>query len=251
MYLVTLSWCSMFALSVNSMFPQIKFIHILYGILTTLCTACINYYIAKIGVEKYKIEYIQADKRGSSIVDKDLYKTYVPVSIFGTLFFAAWPWAIIPELQNISWSNITLFNTVGSYLISMLLYDFIYYLGHRIMHQDQIYYKHIHKVHHQLSSPGNMMDNLYIHPLELFIFLWLQVIPMYIVPIHIIGVIMYFFSIFAVTSMYHVGIKFPSVLPLLSPKFHDDHHKLNNVNYSFFTEIPDIFFNTNNKKCLQ
>ena len=249
MYLVTLSWCSLFALSSIGLFPQIRLIHILYGVLTTLFTACINYYVTKIGVEKYKIEYIQPEKRGSSIVDKDLYRTYVPVSIFGTLFFAAWPWAIIPELDNVKWSNMTLFNTIGSYLISMILYDIIYYWGHRIMHQDPVYYKHIHKVHHQLSSPGNMMDNLYIHPLELFIFLWLQVIPLYIVQIHIIGVIMYFFSIFAVTSMYHVGIKFPSYLPLLSPTFHDDHHKLNTVNYSFFTEFPDIIFKTNNKKC--
>ena len=135
MYLVTISWCSLFALSSNSLFPQIRFIHILYGILTTMITACINYYITKIGIEKYKIEYIQADKRGTNIVDKDLYKTYVPVSIFGTLFFAAWPWAVIPKLSNVLWTtkSITFLNTVGSYVVSMLLYDFIYYFSHRIM----------------------------------------------------------------------------------------------------------------------
>ena len=89
-----------------------------------------------------------------------------------------------------------------------------------------------------------MCDNLYIHPLELFIFLWPQVLPGYLINMHILTVWAYFFSIFAVTSMYHVGIRFPSVLPLLSPKFHDDHHRLNNVNFSFFTEIPDYLFGT-------
>ena len=249
MLLLTFSWCSLLGLSTKSIFPEIKLYHVLLGALVSILTGFINYYVTKVATEKYKLEYLQPSHRGTSNVDKDLYKIYVPVTIFGTLAFAAWPWAVVPTLPNISWSlsSIGLFNTLGSYLLSMILYDFIYYFGHLLMHQDVIFYKHIHKIHHQLTAPGNMLDNLYIHPLELFIFLWPQVLPIYLLNMHILAVIAYFFSIFAVTSMYHVGVKFPSFLPLLSPQFHDDHHRLFNVNYSFFTEFPDILFGTTHK----
>ena len=130
----------------------------------------------------------------------------------------------------------------------MLSYDFVYYFWHLVLHVNRDMYKHIHKIHHQLTAPGNMLDNLYVHPIESFFLLWLQVVPLYFIPIHVLSVSMYYFSIFAVTSMFHMGIKFPSYLPLMNPKFHDDHHRLSNVNYSFFTEIPDIVFSTISKK---
>jgi sterol desaturase/sphingolipid hydroxylase (fatty acid hydroxylase superfamily) len=248
MLLLTFSWCSLLGLATNSLFPQIQAFHWFMGLVTFALTGLLNYYIQHIAMQKYKLDFIQSGKRGTSEIDKDLYNVYVPVTLFGTLAFAAWPWAVVPTLKNISWSwrSIGIFNTFGSYIGAMLLYDFIYYFGHLLMHHDVVFYKHIHKVHHQLTAPGNMFDNLYIHPLELFIFLWPQVLPLYLLHMHILSVVAYFFSIFAVTSMYHVGIKFPSVLPLLSPEFHDDHHRLNKVNFSFFTEIPDKLFGTTN-----
>jgi sterol desaturase/sphingolipid hydroxylase (fatty acid hydroxylase superfamily) len=202
--------------------------------------------VSRFAIENCQLEYIQKEKRGTSVVDNQLYKLYVPLAVFETIAFSAWPWAIVPTLSNIEWSfkSLRFFNTFGSFLLSLLLYDFIYFAGHFMMHKDPIYYKNIHKVHHQITSPGDVCDNLYIHPLELFIFLWPQVLPIYVIPMHIITVWAYFFTIYAVTSMYHNGIKFPSFLPMLSPEFHDDHHRLNNVNFSFFTEIPDYIFRT-------
>jgi len=139
---------------------------------------------------------------------------------------------------------VTIGNTLCAYCNVMLMYDFVYYFGHILLHHDPLLNKYIHKVHHQLSAPGNMLDNLYVHPIESFFFLWLQVVPLYVLNVHVIAVCVYFFSIFVVTSMFHLGVKFPSVLPMLNPKFHDDHHRLGTVNYSFFTEIPDMVFRT-------
>lgn len=246
MFLFLFSWISLLGLSTVGLFPQMNIFHIFMGLLTLIGSGVLNYFVSKLAVEKYKIEYIQPTKRGTSNVDQDLYKVYVPIAIFETIAFTSWPWAIVPTLKNISWSwsSIGFSNTIIAYFSSLLLYDFIYYAGHYLMHKDSLYYKHIHKIHHQLTAPDNMCDNLYIHPIELFIFLWPQVLPIYLINMHILTVWAYFFSIFAVTSMYHVGIRFPSFLPLLSPKFHDDHHRLNNVNFSFFTEIPDYLFGT-------
>lgn len=247
MFLILFSWISILGFATFGLFPQFKIFHIFLGILTLFATALLNFFISEVAVEKYGIDYIQPEKRGKNKLNKDLYKIYVPVAIFQTIAFTSWPWAVVPTLSTVSWSlnSIGFLNTFGSYILSLIVYDFIYYLGHYLMHKDKIYYKYIHKIHHQLTAPGNLFDNLYIHPVELFIFLWLQVLPLYIVPMHIITVFIYFFTIFAVTSMYHVGIQFPSFLPLLSPKFHDDHHRLNNVNFSFFTELPDYLFGTN------
>ena len=247
MSLLTLSWCSFVGLASKGLFPEICIFHVCLGLMTMTLSGIINYFVTKFAVEKFDLKYIQPSKRGENIIDESLYNVYVITTAVGTVYFAAWPWAVIPTLENIYWklNSMTIFNTIGSFLLSMLIYDFIYYLGHVLMHKDSNFYKHIHKVHHQLTAPGNMFDNLYIHPLELFIFLWPQVLPIYILNMHIIAVYMYFFTIFTVTSMYHMGIKFPSFLPLLSPEFHDNHHKLNVVNFSFFTELPDIIFKTN------
>ena len=247
MFLFLFSWVVLLGYATIGLFPQINTFHVILGIFTMIMAGFLNYFVSKFAIEKYKLEYIQKEKRGTSVVDDQLYRLYVPLAIFETIAFSAWPWAIVPTLKNIQWSfkSLGILNTFGSFLLSLLLYDFIYFAGHYMMHKDTIYYKHIHKIHHQLTSPGNVCDNLYIHPLELFIFLWPQVFPIYLIPMHIITVWAYFFTIYAVTSMYHNGIKFKSYLPMLSPEFHDDHHRLNNVNFSFFTEIPDYLFKTN------
>lgn len=248
MVLFSAAWCTLVGLASNSLFPEIKAFHLFLGALSTVASGVLNYYVTQVATDKFKLEYIQPQKRGKNVIDPVLYNVYVSANILMTLFFAAWPWAVLPKLSNIKWGlgQLTFSNTVISYIITMLSYDFVYYLSHRILHVDKDMYKYVHKIHHQLQAPGNMLDNLYVHPIESFFLLWLQVVPLYFVPIHILSVSAYFFSIFAVTSMFHMGIKFPSYLPLLDPQFHDDHHRLSNANFSFFTEIPDIVFQTNN-----
>jgi sterol desaturase/sphingolipid hydroxylase (fatty acid hydroxylase superfamily) len=250
MDLLSSAWCVLLGLASSKLFPEIQLFHLFLGTSCTVATGALNYYITHLATDKFKLEYIQPKKRGTNNTDPVLYKVYVSSNILITLFFAAWPWAVLPTMPNIKWGlkELTFSNTIISYIATMIAYDFVYYFCHLALHIDKNLYKYIHKIHHQLSAPGNMLDNLYVHPIESFFLLWLQVVPLYFIPMHILSVCMYFFSIFAVTSMFHIGIKFPSYLPLMNPKFHDDHHRLSNVNYSFFTEIPDMFFLTGDYK---
>ena len=248
MFFLHTAWCALLGLAMSKLFPIIATRHLVYGSLMTTATGLLNHTVTKVAIDKFKLDYLQPEKRGTNhrYIDQGIYSVYVIANIFVTLYFAAWPWAVVPTLSNVTWSlrEMTFENTVCAYFNIMLLYDFVYYFGHVMLHRDPLLNKYIHKVHHQLSAPGNLLDNLYVHPIESFFFLWLQIVPLYILNVHIFAVCAYFFSIFAVTSMFHMGVKFPSFLPMLNPKFHDDHHRLGTVNYSFFTEIPDMVFQT-------
>jgi sterol desaturase/sphingolipid hydroxylase (fatty acid hydroxylase superfamily) len=241
-------WCGSLWSVFTQVFPEIKWYpHLCLGILTILAVGIINFSVVKIAIDQFKLEYIQPTRRGTSVTDAMLYPVYVIVNGFGILYFSSWPWAIVPTLSNVEWSfqHLTLANTLGSFFGTMLIYDFIYYFGHRFMHSNVEVYKYVHKIHHQLNAPGKMFDNLYVHPFEI-IFTWLLYAPLYFLPIHILTLITYLFTIYTTVAMFHTGIKFPSFLPLLNPTFHDDHHRLSKVNYSLLTEIPDLVFGTHN-----
>ena len=216
--------------------------HVFYAFLFNCFYGVLNYII-----EHIFTKYLPKIQNTSiNIINNNKYANYIITNIILTILFTSWFFAYIPLLENIDWSNdsITVKNTIMSYLGSLLLYDFIYYFGHLGMHKIKLINENIHSIHHQIHSPSNLQHSLYIHPLEFFYFIWLQIVPMYTFNFHIIGVFMYIGTIFCVTAMYHSGINIPNLPYILSVSAHNKHHQFRLCNYSFFSEIPDLIFKT-------
>ena len=239
MRILILRWCVALNMIHCLMFPSIECVHLLLGFMTSIMFSIINTIVIKIAHIK-GIELIQPNVKDVQRIDWELYPVYVATNSLTTIWFTSWLWVYLP----ISTQNISLSNTIGAFIQMMLIYDFIYYFCHRFMHSNRFVYINMHKTHHQIVNPTGFFDGLYVHPVEYLIFLWLMYLPLYIVDTHIVGILMYIISIFDVGFMYHIGLKFPSFLPVLNPKFHDDHHRRNIVNFSFFTELPDFIFQT-------
>lgn len=97
----------------------------------------------------------------------------------------------------------------------MLALEFIYphiyqsvleYYWHRLLHQPFLY-KRFHKVHHHYNNP-EPFDDMYIHPLEAFIYYMILFSPPFVFNMHISCFLAYM-AICGVTGiMDHSGIKF-------------------------------------------
>ena len=242
---VSWAWWVPLCFAMNSMFPLIAGTHLACGSAVLAASGLLN--TAAFNVFGHVLPSIQSGSgKVNPSLDAELYPIYVSVNAIVVVWFSAWPFAHIPTFPNVVYaaSAATAWNTVGSYLAIMLSYDTVYYWYHRFMHADSTFFKHIHIIHHQLERPGNIWDSLYAHPLEIFTGLWLQVVPLYIVPMHVAAVVMYYATIYVPAAMYHSGLKFPSIKYLLSVSFHDGHHRRRNCNYGFFTEVWDVLMNT-------
>ena len=126
-----------------------------------------------------------------------------------------------------------------------LLDDLYFHFIHRLLHI-RFFYKHIHCIHHRARSP-NIMDYLYVHPLE-WIFGGLGIF---------IGIILFrpsIYTTFVITilrnlheSYLHCGYDFkflPSIPLICSARYHDNHHSRVVGNYSNATYIWDYVFGT-------
>jgi methylsterol monooxygenase len=124
------------------------------------------------------------------------------------------------ELPTFSWVVYELF-------VMIWVEEIGFYYSHRLMHHPRIY-KHIHKVHHEWTSPIGIVS-LYAHPLEHVVS---NLIPPLLGPLvvgsHIATAWMWYALALTSTTIAHCGYHFP-FLP--SPEAHDFHHLKFNQNY--------------------
>jgi len=124
------------------------------------------------------------------------------------------------ELPTFPWVVYELF-------IMILVEEFFFYYSHRLLHHPRLY-KHIHKIHHEWTSPIGVVS-IYAHPFE---HLLSNLLPPLLGPLvcgsHIATTWMWYALALASTTISHCGYHFP-FFP--SPEAHDFHHLKFNQNY--------------------
>jgi lathosterol oxidase len=132
-----------------------------------------------------------------------------------------------------------LLSTIGFFVVG----DFGLYWAHRWMHR-RAPYRFMHRVHHRFRTP-TAFTALAAHPFELLTFQAITFAPIFLVPLHPIGVISVLIYQHLVSLIDHSGIRFGMLLPWQGPAaFHDDHHTYFHVNFAQTIHWWDRLFGT-------
>ncbi|HEY8428467.1 MAG TPA: sterol desaturase family protein [Sandaracinaceae bacterium] len=132
----------------------------------------------------------------------------------------------------------------------LLVYDFIYYFAHRIMHHKKVL-RLVHGVHHRARNPS-ALESFYLHPVELFVGLALLYLATFIVglvtPVHAYAFAASFFVYSTLNILVHSGLdsgtKLLFPIDFLARKHHVHHMDDPGKNYSSLTPLPDLLFGT-------
>jgi sterol desaturase/sphingolipid hydroxylase (fatty acid hydroxylase superfamily) len=136
-------------------------------------------------------------------------------------------------------------------LAIIMLYDFLYYGMHRLLHHRKLM-PYVHAVHHRARNPS-ALESFYLHPVELFLGLALLhlctgVWAAALGPVHVYTYAIAFLVHSTLNILVHSGLVFGHLLlapiDLLARK-HSVHHKDDfSRNYASLTPIPDLIFGT-------
>eukprot|EP00331_Platyophrya_macrostoma_P011749 CAMPEP_0176428630 /NCGR_PEP_ID=MMETSP0127-20121128/13258_1 /TAXON_ID=938130 /ORGANISM="Platyophrya macrostoma, Strain WH" /LENGTH=235 /DNA_ID=CAMNT_0017810337 /DNA_START=341 /DNA_END=1049 /DNA_ORIENTATION=- len=132
----------------------------------------------------------------------------------------------------------------------MLIDDFLFYWGHRLLHHPKLY-PHIHKIHHRWHHTV-IISNEFSHPVEYVI----ANLPAALGPkllgkhMHMITLWMWIVMRVGESLDSHCGYEFSwspyRLLPLSgSANYHDFHHSTNIGNYGSYFTFWDTLFKTN------
>jgi len=141
-----------------------------------------------------------------------------------------------------SWGKI-----VGQAALVLLVYDFLYYFLHRIMHIKKLM-KFVHGVHHRARNPS-ALESFYLHPVELFAGVFLMYACVALVgPIDVYAFGIVFFVYSTLNIVVHSGLIFGGALAypidFLARKHHIHHNGDFDKNFSSLTPLPDLLFGT-------
>lgn len=130
-----------------------------------------------------------------------------------------------------------------SYPIFFLWVEFYAYWMHRL-HHTRFIYKRIHKQHHRYVAP-TPFSAYAMHPLEFVSFVVGPMSIIYMLPLHLVPVILNLFYIGFHAIVDHSGIDFRADIPFQAPvRFHDDHHRYFHANYGQSVMLFDWMFGT-------
>ena len=155
---------------------------IIYGTLvsTYFISSYCNYLLDTNHIfEKYKI------KKRSDVEYKELYKKCLPNVLKNVCLYTI-PYSygilylqdkIYPNNKNIyidngygfgnGYDNILYFlNVIMKGILSYIIFDIVFYIGHRLMHTKKLYMYH--KIHHEIKNPISIAA-LYMHPIDLYL----------------------------------------------------------------------------------
>jgi len=149
--------------------------------------------------------------------------------------------------KGVYWNlnEMTFMNTVVALPLLFLAYDLPYSLFHRFLHHASVY-GYVHKHHHKQRAPiyGND-DAINTHPIEFWIGAYLHLFAIYIVPVHMVTVLVFLILITLFSAWNHTRFEMCwGKGYLYDNKEHDTHHKLLTCNYAAYTQFWDVLFGT-------
>ncbi len=135
---------------------------------------------------------------------------------------------------------------IGEVLGVLLLYDFMYYFFHRIMHHPRLM-KYVHGIHHFVRNPV-ADESIYLHPAETFGGLALLILAIVILgPVSTTSFLIIFFIHSTANIIVHSNLVFPHPAFRLFNFWvikHDIHHNKVRDNYASIFPFWDQAFGT-------
>ncbi len=160
------------------------------------------------------------------------------------LIFIAYFYYLGERTLYAGWPGVT--QLLGETLGVLLLYDFMYYLYHRGMHQPRVM-KFMHGVHHFVRHT-TADKSIYTHPLETIGGLALLILAILILgPISSVSFLVVFFLYSSINIIVHANLVFPHpVFRLFNfwTRSHDVHHHKVKHNYASIFPFWDQAFGT-------
>ena len=128
-------------------------------------------------------------------------------------------------------------------VLYFVLTDAGLYWAHRTLHRPFLF-RHIHRWHHRYTAPS-AFTAMAVHPLEMATYQSVMLLPLFVLPVHVGGLIFVLVYQNYVALVDHSGIDLHSWLPWQgSTRFHDDHHVHFHVNYGQNMWLWDRIFGT-------
>jgi lathosterol oxidase len=133
--------------------------------------------------------------------------------------------------------------SIATTLVYFLVTDGALYWAHRLFHRKALF-KAIHRVHHRWTSPTAFTAHA-MHPVEFAVYQGIMVVPLFVLPVHVVGLIAVLVYQNLIALLDHSGVDMVSRLPWQPPpRFHDDHHAHFHVNYGQTLGLWDRMFGT-------
>lgn len=126
-------------------------------------------------------------------------------------------------------------------LLGILYENTVEYYWHRMLHSKYLYAR-FHKIHHYYKSP-RPFDDLYIHPLEAFIYYSILYAPPFLFTMHVHAFTIYMIIMGVLGNMDHSGIPF-SIPGVYDTEDHAMHHLKFDMNYGFPFPYLDLLHGT-------
>ncbi len=133
--------------------------------------------------------------------------------------------------------------TVGSTVFLFVLLDAIAFYDHWALHHPWLY-KRFHRFHHRFVATTPYVTTA-IHPVA-FVFLHITtLIPLFLMPFHVISIAAVLIYILIFNIIDHSGVSLKSRIPWqASSNYHDDHHVHFHVNFGQHLQIWDKMHGT-------
>ena len=133
--------------------------------------------------------------------------------------------------------------SIATTLAYFVITDGVLYGAHRLLHRKTLF-RWIHRVHHRWTSP-TAFTAAAMHPAEFALYQSIMLAPLFVLPIHVVGLVVVLVYQNTIALLDHSGVALGSVLPWQPPpRFHDDHHVHFHVNYGQTLGLWDRVFGT-------
>jgi Delta7-sterol 5-desaturase len=133
--------------------------------------------------------------------------------------------------------------SIATAVVYFTLTDGVLYGAHRLLHRRTLF-RWIHRVHHRWTAPTTWTAAA-MHPLEFALYQAIMLAPLYVLPIHVVGLVVVLVYQNLMAMLDHSGVALGSILPWQPPpRFHDDHHVHFHVNYGQTLGVWDRLFGT-------
>lgn len=158
------------------------------------------------------------------------------------------PFGGIMKARKISPFPPTLMTVTTEVFLGLVIYDFLFFIGHNFLHKVPFLYKAIHSKHHEMTTvrAGDSVRHTF---LDGFWDVVCAVAALNLLKAHALSRSLFNIIAIGLIVEAHCGMQFPWMLCNLvpynifaGPKLHDLHHKTGKVNFQkFFTYLDGMF----------